>query len=194
MSENKKITPKLIVLSAPSGAGKSSIAAKIIENHKDTVKLSISYTTRKPRGTEKNGVHYFFVDEPTFKKMIENDQLLEYAMFAGHWYGTSKNFVETTLKENKSILFDIDVQGAESIKSIYQNKCVTFFIHPPSFEILEQRLRARKTDLEEAIQLRLQTAKKELSVAHKFDYQVTNFDLNATYLEIEKILLNLNCI
>lgn len=181
-------TAKLLVLSAPSGAGKSTLAKMVLERVPG-FKLSISHTTRAPRGEEKHGTHYFFVDEKEFHRMIQVGDFLEHALVFGKtWYGTSKRFVETELKTGNHVLFDIDVQGAESLKKAFKDRCTTVFIDPPSVEELEKRLRGRKTESEAAIQTRLITAKKEMQAAESFDHRITNNDLDSAFKELQKIL------
>lgn len=179
---------RLIVLSAPSGAGKSTLAAMLLKRHPD-VRLSISYTTRPPRGDEKHGIEYFFVDEGEFDRMIAAGQFLEYAkVFGKNWYGTSKPTVEALLNKGHHVLFDVDVQGARSLKAAFGPRCITVFILPPSFDELEARLRNRKTDSPEAIQARLKTARDELKQADFFDYRIVNSDLEQAYAELKWIL------
>ncbi len=189
------MSSKLIVLSAPSGTGKTTLTKMLLDQYSKWIQLSISHTTRKPRGSEINGKEYFFVEESTFKQMISNDEFLEYAhVFNQNYYGTSKKFVEDTLSNGKSVLFDIDVQGAFQLKTKYNDKCLLIFIHPPSMKELERRLRERKTDSEEAIQNRLVTAQKEISDAKKFDFHITNDDLNKSYSELVQLLKSKGCI
>ena len=193
-NKGKAQSTKLVVLSAPSGTGKSTLAAMLLAKH-PAFKLSVSHTTRAPRGQEQNGVHYYFVDEKSFKTMIDENHFLEYALVFGKtWYGTSRSAVESWLGSGKHVLFDIDVQGAESLKKAFGKRCVTIFILPPSMEELESRLRNRKTESAEAIELRLKTARQELNEAAKFDYQIVNHELNQTYAELEGILQKEHCI
>ena len=186
--------PKLVVLSAPSGTGKSTLAAMLLAKH-PSFSLSISFTTRQPRGNEQSGVHYFFTTEPEFRQMVKNGELLEHALvFGKHWYGTSRQSVEKMLGAGQNVLFDIDVQGAKSLKAAFKERCVTIFLLPPSIEELERRLRNRKTDSPEAIELRLKTAKEELDQAHFFDHQLINSDIDGTYASIEQVLSAKGCI
>lgn len=197
MSSNATVangTAKLIVLSAPSGAGKSTLCSMLLAKRKNFV-VSISHTTRAPRGEEKDGIHYYFVDEKQFQSMVSAGDFLEHAhVFGRSWYGTSRTKVEEALARGTHVLFDIDVQGARSLKKIYGKRCVTIFILPPSFEELEKRLRARATETEQAIQTRLATAKKELQEQSWFDYRIVNKDLNQSLAELEGVLKKEGCI
>lgn len=194
-SKKKHGHSKLIVFSAPSGSGKSTLISMLIEKYPSNFRLSISHTTRLPRGQEKDSIHYFFIDETQFQKMITSRAFLEHAqVFGKHYYGTSKKFVEDTLNSGINVVFDIDVQGASQLKKAYEKDCVSIFIHPPSLSELERRLRDRKTDSDESIRARLKTAEQEISQAQKFDYQITNLDLQKTFLQIEEILKKENCI
>ena len=187
-------TPKLVVLSAPSGTGKSTLASMLLSRH-PSFQLSISYTTRPPRGEEKHGIHYFFASDSDFKKMVSDNHFLEYALvFGKHHYGTARASVENMLDTGKNVLFDIDVQGARSLKNAYGPRCVTIFLLPPSMEELETRLRKRKTETPEAIEARLKTARDELKLAPSFDYQIINHDLEGTFAEMEIVLKKEGCI
>ena len=193
MSPDGKKT-KLIVLSAPSGTGKSTIAGMLLERHPN-IKLSISYTTRAPRGQEKNGLHYHFVSEPEFMRMVQAGEFLEHALVFGRaWYGTGRTSVEAQLNAGNHVLFDIDVQGAASLKAAFGKRCVTVFLLPPSLDELEARLRNRKTDSAEAIEARLKTAREELKESPKFDHQVVNLELQATFAELERVLKKEKCV
>ena len=179
---------KLIVLSAPSGTGKSTLAAMLLERN-PRIKLSISYTTRASRGEEKHGTHYFFVSETEFQDMIRHGHFLEYAqVFGKNWYGTARPTVEKMLAAGQHVLFDIDVQGAASLKKAFGARCLTIFIEPPSMEELETRLRNRKTDTPEAIEARLKTAREEMKAAPTFDHRLVNHDLEETYLALDQVL------
>ncbi len=185
---------KLIVLSAPSGTGKSTLASMLLKRN-PTIRLSISYTTRPPRGEEKHGTHYFFVSEAEFQELIARGQFLEYAhVFGKSWYGTARATVEQMLDSGSHVLFDIDVQGAASLKKSFGDRCVTVFILPPSMEELELRLRNRKTDSPEAIEGRLKTARAEMLAAPTFDHRIVNHELEETYLALEKMLKMEQCL
>ncbi len=186
---------KLVVLSAPSGTGKSTLASMLLKKHPQAFEVSISYTTRLPRGKEKNGVNYFFISDVKFQTMVKSREFLEYAFVYGrHWYGTAKVVVEKILSDGKNVLFDIDVQGAKQLKKIYKNHCITIFVLPPSMEELERRLKKRKTDSIAAIKVRLKTAQKEIQNATTFDYQLINHELEKTYKELEIILKKEKCL
>ncbi len=177
---------KLFVLSAPSGGGKSTIVRRLLKEM-ENMEYSISVTTRPKRKGEINGKDYYFVSEREFKKMIENNEFLEYAVVHNHYYGTKKSIIEEKLKAGKSILLDIDVQGAINIKKLMPD-AVLIFIDIPSLKELEKRLRNRGTDSEEVIKLRLENAKKELEYKNKYDYVVMNDNLEKCINEIKAII------
>lgn len=167
----------LIVISGPSGAGKGTIYNSLLERMPELVP-SVSVTTRSPRKNEIDGVHYFFSDKEKFEKMIASDELLEYADVYGNYYGTPKKRVEDVVGRGGTVMLEIDVRGAEQIKRRYPS-CVAIFIMPPSFEVLENRLRGRATDSEESIVRRLSEAQRELMTASElFDYIVINDNLS----------------
>ncbi len=185
----KRLYPRknfLIILIAPSGGGKSTILRRVIEE-RESVTYSISYTTRKPRKYEKNGVDYFFVSEEEFLSLKEKGDFLEYAQVHNNWYGTSKKFIENTLNSGKHVILDVDVQGADLI---LQQKLdtVTIFLLPPRYEVLKNRLKKRGTDSAEAIKIRLENAKKEIQSIYNFSYLVINDDLEFAVKEIEIII------
>jgi guanylate kinase len=180
---------RLIVVSAPSGTGKTTLCARLLREIPE-LKLSISTTTRAPRGTEKNGVEYFFVTHEEFKKKIADDRFAEWAEVHGNFYGTTKDFVESSFAAGKSLLLDIDVQGAASLHRAYPTESVRIFLKPPSMQELERRLRARATDSEESIQKRLKAAAEELKHLEHFDFVVVNDDLERAYFELAGIVLH----
>ncbi len=167
-------SPLLLILSAPSGAGKTTLARYLLASEKDA-RLSVSTTTRAPRGQEVEGRDYHFVDEAEFQRMVERGEFLEWARVHGFRYGTSRTVVERALREPGSLtIFDIDVQGGSAIKAQFP-QAVTVFILPPSLAELEVRLRGRGTDSEEVIQLRLEAARSEiLRGLAEYDYLVVN--------------------
>lgn len=175
---------KLIVISAPSGAGKTTLCQKLLEDLKDRLVLSISTTTRAPRGQEKNGVEYHFVSHEEFKKDIEDGFFAEWAQVHGNYYGTSKRTIESAFRSGKSVLLDIDVQGAASLRKAFPLSSALIFIAPPSMQELEKRLRIRGTDTEETIQKRLQNARNEIARQDEFDCVIVNDDFTAAYAEL----------
>ena len=180
---------KLFVMSAASGAGKTTLKDKVIGEFPDIV-YSISATTRKPREGEVDGVHYFFKTKEEFEQMIKDDALVEYNLVHGNYYGTPKFFVEDMLKQGKRVLFDIDVFGKVNFDKVYP-EATGILILPPSEEELERRLRGRGTDSEEVIQTRLHNAKKEMEFAKtqgKYEFTIVNDDLEKAANELRAIL------
>lgn len=166
---------KLFIVSAPSGAGKTTLISRVLERFK-TLSYSISHTTRPPRGTERDGEDYFFVSAGAFEKKIENNELLEWARVHDHYYGTSREFVQKKLEQGSSLLLDIDVQGAMQIMATDLNP-VSIFIMAPSFKELENRLLNRGTDAPDVIQKRLKNAKDEIARKNQYQYTLVNDDL-----------------
>ena len=177
---------KLIVISAPSGAGKTTLCARLLQDFPELV-LSISSTTRAPRGTEKHGQEYFFLSKPEFEKQIQANRFAEWAQVHGNYYGTSKDVIEAAFKAGKSVLLDIDVQGSASLRKTYPRECYTIFIAPPSLQTLEARLRARKTDNEETIKKRVRNAADEMKRMPEFHQVVVNDQLEPAYAELHAI-------
>lgn len=177
---------KLFVVSGSSGVGKGTVLKGFLAKNPDFM-LSISCTTRAPRAGETDGVNYFFMTKEDFKDCIENDKFLEWAEFAGNFYGTKKKFINQCLVEGKDIILEIDTQGALQVKK-QMPEAVLIFICPPSLEDLEKRLRGRHTEEEEAIQKRLEAVKEELSRAENFDYKIVNDDLDNAITELERII------
>ncbi len=180
-------SPKLVILSAPSGAGKTTLCQRLLTDFPE-ITLSVSSTTRAPRGTEKHGVDYWFVTDAEFRKMIEADRFAEWAEVHGSFYGTSKDAIEKTLAQGRSVLLEIDVQGAASLRKVYPDRCLTVFIAPPSLELLEKRLRARGTDKEETIQRRLLNARAEMERMNEYDHVIVNDDLAKAYGELQELV------
>jgi len=166
----------ILVLSGPSGAGKSSIIAKIID-HIGPTYFSISTTTRPIRAGEENGIHYHFVSQEEFKREIEQELFLEYALVHGNYYGTSLSPVKQALKEGKLVIFDIDVQGHDAVQNRLGDITTSVFITTPSLEELKRRLHNRSTDSEEIINKRLEMAKREVQRISEYDYLVVNDDI-----------------
>ncbi len=163
----------LIVVSAPSGCGKDTIVKEVVERMKGEVHLSVSMTTRAMREGEAEGVNYFYVSENDFKKNIENGEILEYTVYGGNYYGTPAGAVKAQLNSGKTVVLIIEVEGGGNVKILFPD-AVKVFVMPPSFEVLEKRLRGRGTDSEETIQKRLEIAKEELSRADEYDYIIEN--------------------
>ncbi len=184
--ENKK--GKLFVFAAPSGSGKTTIVKSVLNKFSGFV-FSISATTRKKRSSETDGVDYYFLTEEEFKRKIDNDEFVEWERFYDYYYGTLKTFVDRNIEKGFSVLFDIDVKGALSIKHKYPD-AVLFFVMPPSFDELKNRLIKRNTESSEDLQKRIDRAEMEMSFAEKkeFDYKIVNDDLEKTKLLVEEII------
>lgn len=182
------LKPMLIILSAPSGAGKTTLCSRLLATFPEHLRLSISSTTRAPRTGEQEGVNYFFVTKDSFQNGIKNNQFAEWAEVHGNFYGTSKDFIDHSFASGKSVLLDIDVQGADSLRANYPNNSLSIFISPPSLDILEKRLRARATDAPEVIEKRLQNAQSEMARKHEFDHVIVNDQLEEAYKRLVEIL------
>jgi guanylate kinase len=181
-----KILPILIVISGPSAAGKSTLRSMLLQNHPELT-YSISYTTRKPRPNEKDGVDYFFISTEEFKKKISEDDYLEYAIVYDNFYGTSKSQVEKVIKSGRPIILEVDVQGAENIIKKYPD-CCSIFIAPPSLNALVERFSSRGTENEQEIEKRINEAKKELLKQKIFKYVIVNDNLEESYKNLENII------
>ena len=170
---------KLIIISAPSGTGKSTIIGWLMREHPElNLAFSISCTSRAPRGTEQNGVEYFFLTPEEFRQKIDNDEFLEYEeVYAGRFYGTLKAQVERQLEAGQNVVFDVDVKGGVNIKKYYGDEALSLFIQPPSIAELRRRLEGRGTDAPEVIDQRIARAEFELTFAEQFDTIVVNDDL-----------------
>ncbi len=170
---------KMLIFSAPSGSGKSTIVNWLMGEHPElNLYFSVSCTSRAPRGTEQNGVEYFFLSPEEFRQRIENDEFLEYEeVYADRFYGTLKQQVENQLEQGQNVVFDVDVKGGLNIKKYYGERAMSLFIQPPSVEELRRRLEGRGTDTPEAIENRLAKAEYELTFAPQFDHVVVNDDL-----------------
>lgn len=169
---------KCLIFSAPSGSGKSTIVQWLLQQPELKMVFSISATSRAPRGTEKNGVEYFFLTADEFRKRIANDEFLEYEeVYSGCFYGTLKEQVEKRLNEGMNVVFDVDVVGGCNIKKYYGEQALSMFIQPPSIQELERRLKLRGTDSDEMIAKRVAKAGYELTFAPKFDVVIVNDNL-----------------
>lgn len=179
---------KLIIFSAPSGSGKSTIINYLLTQNLNLV-FSISATSRAPRGTEQNGVEYFFLTPEEFKQRIANDEFLEYEeVYKDRFYGTLKAQVEKQLAAGQNVIFDVDVVGGCNIKKFYGDRALSVFIQPPSLEELRKRLTGRGTDAPEVIESRLAKATFELSYAEKFDVVIVNDNLEKAQAEALKTI------
>ena len=167
---------KLIIFSAPSGTGKSTIISWLMKEHKElNLAFSISCTSRAPRGTEQNGVEYFFLTPEEFRARIEDDEFLEFEeVYTDRFYGTLKSQVEKQLEAGQNVVFDVDVKGGVNIKKFYGDEALSIFIQPPSINELRRRLEARATDAPDVIDQRIARAEFELTFAEKFDKVVVN--------------------
>jgi guanylate kinase len=181
-----KETGKLIVFSAPSGAGKTTIVKEILKSFPHLV-FSISATTRPKRDTESDGIEYFFLSEKEFKKRIKNDEFIEWEKFYDYYYGTYKSFVTGNIEDGKSVLLELDVKGALTIKRLYPYAHLVY-ISPPSFEELVNRLRQRNTEGESDFLKRIDRAKMELSLKDQFDYIIENRELDLAIKEAKNLV------
>ena len=177
----------MFVLSSPSGAGKTTLTKKIAENNKN-FKISVSYTTRKPRPNEINGKDYHFVSNNEFKHLIKKNNFFEYANIFENYYGTLKDVVLDLLREEKDVLFDIDWQGTKQLKKAKNLPIVTIFILPPNLKVLKERLLNRHQGQENLIKKRMDKFNEELSHWNEYNYVVINDDLNACYRNILDII------
>jgi guanylate kinase len=167
----------LIVVSAPSGAGKTTIVKKLLEAFPN-LKFSISACSRSKRINEVDGVDYYFMSADDFKTKIQNDEFIEWQeVYQGSYYGSLKSEVDRIWSQNNYVIFDVDVVGGLNIKKIYQDKALSIFIMPPSIELLEERLRKRSTDSEESIRIRVEKARKEMEFSNRFDNIIINEDI-----------------
>ena len=187
MSQNLE---KVIILTAPSGAGKTSIASYLL-NEMPQLSFSVSATTRAPRGNEKDGVEYHFISLEKFEEHIAQNDFLEYEMvYEGVYYGTLKSELTRIWNLGKMPVLDIDVKGAIKIQKQLEEKCLSIFIMPPSIEVLKQRLENRKTETAENIQMRLDKASFEISFSNQFNVIIQNNDLTTAYTETKKVISN----
>jgi len=177
---------KLIIITGPSGVGKGTVVKNVLEKDK-TIWLSISATTRKPREGEENGKDYYFLTTKKFKEMINNEMLLEWAKFAGNYYGTPINVIKEKIKNGNRVILEIEVEGACQVKEKFPDS-ISIFLLPPNKKELEKRIRNRGTDNEKSILKRLERADFEMSASKDFDYVLKNYEIDKTADEILKII------
>ncbi len=177
----------MLVLSSPSGAGKTTITRKLLERDKNLT-ISVSVTTRPPRPGEIDGVHYHFISKAEFDRMVAERELLEHAQVFGNWYGTPRQPVVTTLEDGHDIVADVDWQGTQQLKDSFGQHLVSVFVLPPSREELERRLRSRAQDSDEVVAQRMAKASEEMSHWHEYDYVILNTDLESSVAAVADIL------
>ena len=177
---------KLIIITGPSGVGKGTVVKELLDKDKD-IWLSVSATTRSPRMSEKNGENYYFISDEKFKEMIDKKEFLEWAQFAGNYYGTPLSTVNEKIEMGFIVLLEIEVEGAKQIKEKFP-EALSIFLLPPSKQELEKRIRNRGTEKEDAINKRLSRANFEIASSYKFDFVLTNHDVNETVKGVFKII------
>ena len=192
---NKKTTPKrtnskkVLVFTAPSGAGKTTVVHHLLDEYSDNLGFSVSATTREKRKHERGGKDYYFIDKANFLKSIENGDFVEWQeVYEGQFYGTLKSELERLWKKGKTVVFDIDVKGAENIKKHFGKDALVVFISPPSLEILIERLKKRGTESEKTLKKRIDRVKKEMEYLDKFDIVLINDFLPETFRKAEQIV------
>lgn len=184
-------TGKLIIISAPSGTGKSTIINSIIDDERLKLEFSVSATTRSPRDGEKDGVSYYFLTVDKFKELIEENAFAEYEeVYAGRYYGTLKSEIERINNAGKNVILDVDVLGGINVKKLYGAHALSIFIQPPSVDVLKQRLIARATDSIEEIEKRISKAEFEISHADQFDCRVINDKLETAVNDVRNLILD----
>ena len=175
----------LVVISAPSGTGKGTLL-RLLEESSQRVRLSVSATTRRPRGNEVDGKSYFFKTVEEFKEMVSGDKLIEWVKYCDNYYGTPREHVENLIKEGYHVVLEVEVEGAMNIRKKYP-RSVLIFVLPPSFNELEKRIRSRGTEGDDAIRKRLETAKREIDYISRYDYVIINHD-------VDKAVGDINCV
>jgi guanylate kinase len=178
----------LLILAACSGTGKSTLTKALLSSASN-LRLSVSHTTRSARAGEVDGEHYHFISKDQFLAMIKENAFVEWAEYAGNYYGTSHAEIENKTNQGLDLLFDVEVKGAGNLKNAYPH-AVSCFVLPPSWQVLEDRLRNRGTETEESIQKRLNTGKKELLNAHEFDYMIINDDVTRAVVDLNTVYLS----
>lgn len=183
-----KSTPgKVIVLVAPSGAGKTTIAKRLLADY-PKIRFSVSATTRAPREGEEHGTDYYFLTKEEFDQRVKNDKFLEWENYSGNRYGTLRSEVDKLVESGYFPLLDIEVKGALNVQRLYGTDAVSIFICPPSMEVLKNRLSSRGSESTESLAKRLERAEMEMQYADRFDYSVVNDDLETAYTEIKEII------
>ncbi|MCM2473971.1 guanylate kinase [Rhizobium sp. CG5] len=177
----------MLVISSPSGAGKSTIARTLLDSDKQ-ISLSVSVTTRQRRQSEIEGIHYHFVSQREFERLRDSDSLLEWAQVHGNYYGTPREAVETAMSEGRDMLFDIDWQGAQQLQDKMSADVVSIFILPPTMTELQSRLHRRAEDTEEVIQTRLVNSRSEIEHWREYDYVIVNDDLDTAFNAVQSIV------
>ena len=178
----------MVILSSPSGAGKTTISKKIQQKYQN-FKISVSHTTRKPRPNEVEGIDYYFINESDFKNKIKNHEFYEYAKIFGNYYGTSKDSVLNLLKNKNDVLFDIDWQGTQQLSKFKELNLLKIFILPPSKKELKKRLIQRNQDKPDVVEERLKAYDTDSSHKKDYDFVVINDNLESCFKEVEKIIL-----
>lgn len=187
-----KSTGQIIVISAPSGAGKGTIIKKLLENNSKNRWLSVSATSRKPREGEKEGINYYYITEEEFKKRIKEDYFLEYTNYAGNYYGTPKEYIKEKITKGIDVILEIEIEGANNIKKLIP-EALFIFIMPPSLKELVRRLKGRGTETNEKIIKRFNAAYKEVNEVTKYNYVVVNDEVDTAVDKIESIIKAEKC-
>jgi guanylate kinase len=178
----------LFIITAPSGVGKTSLIRDLIQQDILNISLATSHTTRHPRDGEREGIEYYFTDESSFKKMIDENKFVEYAEVFDNLYGTSKQEIDNKISENKNVILEIDWQGAKIARQVFKS-AISIFILPPSIETIEKRLNTRATDDHDVIKNRLQQSKIELSHYNEADYLIINDDFQQAVQDLHNIII-----
>ena len=179
----------MIVFTAPSGAGKTTIVRHLLEKFPDLLSFSTSATTREKRPNEQEGKDYYFLSNAEFKRRVEEDEFIEWEeVYDDRYYGTLKSEVDRIVESGKKVVFDIEINGAQNIKNKYDERCLVVFVKPPSFRVLVERLTNRGTETPKSLEKRIKRIKKELLYENTFDMVLLNDDLNVALQEAEKII------